>query len=251
MFSSKSLSIANNVQSVPPEIIQVLEVVDACISEGEYLTNRCLMTSSVLMKYLGGLVCVQSVERCEGETVAYNGFYLEYLSKMKQAGLEFMSDIDSLPRSKRRQFEKLFEKAKMVHIEANKYNPGGQRQKPVDLDNALKGHVACLVTLTSGEVYLVDPTAYQFSRDDMAIGRSFIGRVREEEFEPGSKTGDRVFRLAPRSEKDNKVIWMEYRFERIDTIQKLDPVDSDLNPNRYPELLPKIESRLAEFQVCP
>lgn len=190
----------------------------------------CLVTSAILVDILNRHDHVESAQLFQGEARAFNKAYAELVERSRRGDIK---DLDEASRAERREIQRLMSKAKIVEVHANAL-PKDHKQPNVKAP--LLGHVAVFVTTKTGR-YLIDPTAYQFSRSGeqkLPFGRILVTQLHDDDaFETLSK-GYRIF---PTSRNQNISSHIVYRAVALNSLATLNPTgDNDLNPKRYPEI---------------
>lgn len=191
-------------------------------ADPRFIHNRCLLTSTLLLGFL---------ERANINARLWHGstmwFSMEYKQQLEQ-NPNFVEDASPEELTKLRQAG-----VNMLAVQAN------QILQPTDLG----GHVSVLAVL-DGAPTLIDPTAYQFKRT-------------KQEHNCTINAPESLFKTIEHKEftkpQDSIIIHVEsdyvarYEFSKVNNLdmleakEKTEPATTDLNFNRYPDIIEKID----------
>lgn len=212
------------------QLTGIVKTVHEALSRTRLSPRRCMYTCSVLMSFIGykGF----EIWYWQGSAIWYNRKHVELM----QSGYDF-SALAELPEAKRNKRLDALERrgARSVYCLANR----------PEADFDLGGHL-CLIAQKDGRTYFIDPTAYQFRRHPESNKRP--GEIKAPDFLIAeidhTETPD-INYMHPY--EGGLGVYQHVPLDRMREIAKTkhrDLANTDMNPNRHPDLYAHIAKLL-------
>lgn len=210
----------------------IVDIVHDHLSRAPLKSTRCFYTTTVLMHFLESRGF--ETNRWEGSVRWFSRKYIE----LAQQGYDFSTGKNKTPEQIRKRQEAL--RAKGVRVLECLANEGGE--------DDLGGHL-CVLARNESQAFFIDPTSFQFQRDDPNPG----GRIHAPETLIAPLKHRNIDQL-PELLCKEKFMAGYYFHQPVDKYRKLlglpdeQALGTNLNPHRLPDVTEAIETAVSEWE---